>query len=1089
MKKLFSFLFIALTINIFAQSYVQIGSGTVSSSYPPYSVFNYGWYSAIYPQSGVGAAKYITKIAIECINGPKTLNNQKIYLKHTSQSVFSSNNYEDPTNNGYSLVFDGNLSVNGWTEITLSTPFSYNGTDNLIVNWESRYGTYNYANFNSTASIINNNKSNGSDVSFPTSLGTLNPYPSSLPNIRFYYTSTGPETPSAPSPSDLATKVNVNTTISFHLGTNTNNYDLYFGTDSLNVNNLDPTIKVVANGTVSSPGTFIYTPPAMLNSLTKYFWRVVAKNGVTTENSPLWRFITQKVINTFPFVEGFEDSSVFYPGWYGQRTEWSYTSSGNNALWGYAQSPNMRTGEYCAYASPYSGSTESSLMTPRINLQAGYRITFWWRNGDGAKIITADTTFFEISTNGGTNWTILGYNSPASAQTQYIQALYDLDAYAGNNVYMRWRYKLSNYATHKNLYLDDITISQATNVPEIQINPSTLDFGNIYVNGHTHKKVIISNNGTQNLVITSASASSPYSCSFNNTIAPASSDTAEIIFTPTSASSFNSTITFNISGSYNGTNVLQLNGEGLTPLSSFIEAFDLSTNLPTNWNKIRSETDAINDVTVVASAFDSHSQPNVCKILNMNDTISPLMLLSPGATDFSSNRLAFYAKKGGNYNLDLIVGVMDDPYDASTFVADSTINLTETHTLYTVHFDALNTKPYIAFKHGENAKITSMRIDDISWEGTNPIPPNPAVCVFPTNNSTDVDIMMGTYLRWSSGGGSPAGYRVYFGTSNPPTTLIKDTVGTSCPLNITFDYSTNYYWKVIPYNSNGNDSANCAVWTFRSMEDPTIDLQNQWTWTENFDALTQTTGFTYPLGWSYENLPGEAGQTYFGECWDMIANNPSNPNNAHSAPNAMGSGPEFYEKNNWLFTPPINFLNRPFILTFWYRMAPSGVSLDIERLRVKIGNNHHAADMTTEFLHYDSIINTDYQMADIIFTPNTGVSFIGFQAYSPSDYPNIQNFVLMIDDISISYSESIDESDIRFGIYPNPNNGNFVISCNNINYNKAIIDITNIVGQNVYSKKLDNKTENLQLDFLRKGLYFVKLNIDGKTATKKIIIN
>lgn len=152
------------------------------------------------------------------------MTNQKIYMKLTSDAVFNNANYENPTANGYTLVYDGSITFSlGWNEIQLIAPFAYDGTQNIIVFWENRWGQSYGPNFTSTSSTINDTKNCGNDASFPGVgfSGYLNPYPSALPNMRFYYTSTGPATPSNPIPADNAKRVFVSTHLNFTLGANT----------------------------------------------------------------------------------------------------------------------------------------------------------------------------------------------------------------------------------------------------------------------------------------------------------------------------------------------------------------------------------------------------------------------------------------------------------------------------------------------------------------------------------------------------------------------------------------------------------------------------------------------------------------------------------------------------------------------------------------------------------------------------------------------------------------------------------------------------------------------------------------------------
>lgn len=201
----------------------------------------------------------------ECCKWNKDFNKSKIYIKHIGVNEFASADYEDPENNGYTLVYDGEISfVIGWNKITFISPFEYNGTDNIAIHVENSWGqTYGPA-FNSTISTINNNKSSGSDTEFPTGTGYLNAYPNSLTNIRFYYTSDAPATPVTPLPETNRIKVNLDTALTFTLGANTTNYDLYFGTDQSSLT------KIVDNAT-AVVGVNSNVLATQLESSTKYF--------------------------------------------------------------------------------------------------------------------------------------------------------------------------------------------------------------------------------------------------------------------------------------------------------------------------------------------------------------------------------------------------------------------------------------------------------------------------------------------------------------------------------------------------------------------------------------------------------------------------------------------------------------------------------------------------------------------------------------------------------------------------------------------------------------------------------------------------
>jgi len=1072
---------LSLFTGLNAQNYIEIGTGTVSNTMPIYSYWKYSWSSMIYPQSALGTAKTITKIALNCTNGPKTVTNQKIYIKHIAASIYGSAAYEDPTNSGYTLVYDGSLSfVNGWNEIDI-IDFAYNGTDNLSVHCENRWNNTYGPNFNSTTSTINNNKNCGSDVSFPLTNGYLNPYPSSLPNMRFYYASSGPSTPSNPIPSDNEIKASASNALSFDLGANTSNYDLYFGLDSANVSNLNASLKVVNNATVAAAGTYTYTLPSLLSSKTKYFWRVVAKSGTQTENSPLWKFTTEAIISNFPYYQTFEDSTVFYPGWYGSFTDWAYTLNGSNAIW--HTSTSSHQGTNCAYAYPSTTSTVSSLTSPRFNLPANHRISFWWKN-----TITSgnDAYYFEVSTNGGANWTVLDTLTASSSMNSYVQKFKDLSAFSSNNFKFQFRYQRGTATSVKDCYIDDIKLEAIPSGAILTLSAATLNFNDLFVNGNTKMKVVIGNIGTTNLTITGITTTAPFSCTYSGTILPGATDTATVIFTATTSGNFSGNLTVNNNGT--GNNIISVSGNVLPLLSNLFETFESTpvNTIPAQWNKLRSKDpyQSVNDILVKSSAFDAHSAPNVIKMYNNSDTVSPLILITPGLTNFANDSLKFFASKtwGNTQTVKLIVGLMDDPYNGSSFIPKDTITLTDSMVQYKLAFNPLNTKPYIGFKHGQFKPNQSIWIDDVSWHGNNATVPNPAATVSPLNNAANVIVLPA--LKWTSTGGNPTGYRLSVGTNNPPSNILNNIdLGNITTYNVTtaLSYNTTYYWQVTPYNTTGN-ATNCPIWNFTTLADPTIiNLP----WTEGFESVIPTSNNAdVPLGWSIQN--GGMQSTY----WDVILNNATYTDNAHSGQKAMNNMFSLLGPNNdWLFTPPVQLTaGTAYDFSFWYK-APVYIEngdTTFEKLAVYMGSSADSSMINSSVVFKNEFMRFPvYVQYTKTFTPtNTGKYYFGFYSYS-----NPVQWITFIDDVKLSLATSVNENEkSAFTIYPNPSNGEFVIRLSENNSSDNLITVTNLLGQEVYRTVSNKQSNYINLNNIEKGIYLIRILTGNSETIKKLII-
>jgi hypothetical protein len=167
----------------------EIGTGNVTNSNVPlYTYYGYSWSEAIYLKDEILNKKTIDKISYHTGNSGSNLvmTNQKIWMKHTSLSSYTSNAYPDPANNGYTLVFDGSVTFNSnqWITIPLTTPFEYNGTDNLLICYENRRGT----NYNQYCYFYYTDKSNrvkykSQSGSFPTGTGYITSW---VPNIRLH---------------------------------------------------------------------------------------------------------------------------------------------------------------------------------------------------------------------------------------------------------------------------------------------------------------------------------------------------------------------------------------------------------------------------------------------------------------------------------------------------------------------------------------------------------------------------------------------------------------------------------------------------------------------------------------------------------------------------------------------------------------------------------------------------------------------------------------------------------------------------------------------------------------------------------------
>ncbi|PLX23610.1 MAG: hypothetical protein C0599_04205 [Salinivirgaceae bacterium] len=994
-----------------AQSFVQIGDGTESSSVP-YTAWNYSWSKVLYSSSDLGDAKSISGVALQVYNFSGTLSNQKIYIKQTSNTSLDGS-YEDTASSSLTLVFDGDYVSSGqttgeWLNIDFIAPFEYDGTDNVELYFVNEHGTSVYNNFYASAVTGDLVKVSGNDDSFPTSSG-YNPYPNALPNIRFYYASAGPATPTNPLPGENMKYVDAETQLSFDLDATATSFDVYFSDVQSDVTGMVASALIADDEAASAAGTYtISLTDSLLESKTIYYWQVVASDGTNTSASPVWAFETQKVISDFPYNQDFEGGNDVVFHIYGpEYSDWYWA---NDLDWS-DRGTYTQNGDSCAYISPgfLDEGVEYELRTPRFNLPTNKQISFWWFNGDsipGGKIANVDSTYFQISTDGASTWETLATLSPTEAQQEYQQVLTDLSAYSGNNVYLRWVYKVIDAASYpKNTYLDNIEIKEISNEPEISLNVSSLNFDEIALGGYNAKQVVITNNNLSfDLVITGVTTGDGFTCDFSGTIGGGEKDTAIIVFEPNTAGVTNSTATFEIDGSFLGSNVITISGTGVDLQSSIYEYFDDTPTgqIPEGWHRISNPENDYHFVQVKTGVTGEYnSPPNVLRLYNSDEFAYPLMAILPGVSGFDTNILEFYAVKSAMDPVALYVGVMDNPFDASSFEVVDTIWPEQTIAQYSVSFPTSNAKPYIAFSHAMNDSIiSSIRIDDVVWKDPNSLGvPNAAGDVYPVHQSSEIDIMSDLLFAWSNEGGEPTGYKISLGTTSAANELLENIeMGdvTSYTYDLALEYNTTYYWKVVAYNDNG-DAENSEIWEFTTMQNPLI---NSFPWLADFNNydvhLTSSGNFRYPLGWSIENNNSQ----YY--CWDKLSNNPNSPNNAYSDSVAMHIINFSFNDplDDWLFTNPL-YLEQgsQYELSFWYKTSEFPGDATVEKMEVKWGTDNTSASMFTEPLFYnDNITVRDYTNFSTIISPETtGEYYIGFHAFSDP-----MQWIIHLDDVQMS---------------------------------------------------------------------------------------
>ena len=126
-----------------AQVEVSIGEGTTTNSYlPGYNYYNYSISQQIYTADEIGMAGSIASVAFQNTGSEKT-RTYNVYMALTDKDEFLSTS-DWVAMSEADLVYSGSVTfaVGEWTTIEFETPFSYDGTSNLILTVTDVTGIY-----------------------------------------------------------------------------------------------------------------------------------------------------------------------------------------------------------------------------------------------------------------------------------------------------------------------------------------------------------------------------------------------------------------------------------------------------------------------------------------------------------------------------------------------------------------------------------------------------------------------------------------------------------------------------------------------------------------------------------------------------------------------------------------------------------------------------------------------------------------------------------------------------------------------------------------------------------------------------------
>ncbi len=87
---------------------------------------------------------------------------------------------------------------------------------------------------------------------------------------------------------------------------------------------------------------------------------------------------------------------------------------------------------------------------------------------------------------------------------------------------------------------------------------------------------------------------------------------------------------------------------------------------------------------------------------------------------------------------------------------------------------------------------------------------------------------------------------------------------------------------------------------------------------------------------------------------------------------------------------------------------------------------------------------------------------------------------------------NLESSDENIAIYPNPSNGVFTVSVSNLSARKVDLRIMNVIGNEIMHETLTRSegqfSRTIDLNRYAKGLYYVKLEADGYSTVRRVVV-
>lgn len=498
------------------------------------------------------------------------------------------------------------------------------------------------------------------------------------------------------------------------------------------------------------------------------------------------------------------------------------------------------------------------------------------------------------------------------------------------------------------------------------------------------------------------------------------------------------------------------------PVSEFIQNFDGVTtpNLPNCWTKILRGGQNLSPFATITtsnnnvSSFPNFTMPNAVQLAaQFSAPGAEIILVSPNLSNISAgtHRLKFHSYYPGT----VVIGTLDSNNPmTSTFTPFQTVTLNGNGSLTVVNFNTYTgVDRYIGIKIVPDQVLApSIVLDNIIWEPIPACSDVTAITILPASTTAQVS--------WTAGSTSETSWQVAVGatTVTDPNTLTA--LPTTTPSIELTGLTPNTPYKVWVRSLCGTNIGNWNEALFTTACAP----QNV-PFEENFNSAVTP------------NLPSCTTRLLIGGGNEWQTQNYTQ--NGFSSIVLRNPTPPGTPMNAWFFTNGVNLLANTNYEISYKRGTNNGFTF--HNLKSAFGINPTIAAMTTILANHVSFAGA--AVTDVItFTvPANGVYYFGFHGYDGT------SGTLYLDDIKVDVSLSTSENfGSGFKYYPNPVNDVL-----NISHTKNVqsIEIFNLVGQSILSKKVNSTEFQVNISNFPNGTYLVKVNSDEQTETFKVVKN